>query len=422
MASSTNSVRKNVIASDQTSTESKKVAEQGPEATARKTFQVFSEAKSRDSDDELTGVSDELAIFTRQASIPPEFTTISCRDQNIKGSELIEMVHNSIKNWYDLAINLACEEERDIGGAIVSPPDVKKGILSIEMPKDWVMSLGGWKGMMPSEEVQKYFLGRSKSEKFTGVQIFDSEVFPLIDGRIHLPKGFSINQVDITGSWKPHGNKWALIPGKTDLSYSQIVEAIKTIKKYFKKYFKKDFNLDDPKIASLQLWALNRETDWPIWFTEIPRKNQKEILNFLDYLNGLMFGVEASGLNAALAISLMTLDLIAHGRLDYSTAFKANNDGGIYPYACFGNNRGTYTARESILLHSKKSCDPLSMKAFRENPSLSPVAIKEAILIKKWLKHRNVLQEEFTHAEQIEKIDLAIKDVISSHFAPWLGR
>lgn len=415
MTSKINPVQENVALSSPTSIDSN----QQPDTTIVKTSQVFLDATS--SDDELPEASEELIIIKRRDRMRANAMTISCQDQNIKGSELIEIVHNSVHNVYKELVNLACEYEKDIGGALISPPDEENGIVRISAPRDWLLSLGGWKGMMPSEEIQIYFLrgfsDKNKKEKFKGVKIYESEVFPLIDHRIHVPQEFSIKGFDITKHWKKGANQWIQESGKTDLSYSQIIDAIDLIKR--------EFTLNDPQIATLQLWALNQEEDLPIFFESISQDNQEEILTFLNYLNGLMFGVEPSGLNAALATSLMTLELIVIGRLRYQEAFKANEDGGFYPYACFGNNKGTYTAREEILLHPKKDLDDfkentphLSMQKFRKPPHPSPVAAKEAILIKTWLQHRHILQDNLAYTVQKEKIVKAIEDLIDAYLSP----
>lgn len=387
----------------------------------RKIHEAFKEVKAEqsasDSDDELVD-NKTIVTFARKVRPPVVAMTIPCRDKNVKGSTLIEIAHNVVRSWYDGAVDMACEYEKDIGGALIPTPNVNGGILSIQHPRDWFMSLGGWKGMMPSEEIKEYFFNESRGRevtRFSGVEIYkNGVVFPIDDQRLHLPEGFIIKGEDVTKSWRKEGNKWFQIQGKTDLSYSQIVRAIDGIKK--------NFEVSDAQIAKLQLAALSRERGFPLWFNAIAKENQKEILQFLDYLNALMFGIEASGLNAALVEGLMILDLIADGHIDYKNAFKANEDGGIYPYACFGDNKGTYRARENILVHKKTNATPLSMKPFRTNTSLSPIATKEAILIKMWLEHNQAVLETGSHAQQVKAIKDAIEDLVSYYYSPWLNR
>ena len=223
-----------------------------------------------------------------------------------------------------------------------------------------------------------------------------------------MPDKFVIGNFDVTEHWvKSKNEKWIKGFGKTDLSYSQILSAIDHIKK--------SYSIADAQIAQLQLWGLARSTKEPDWTAKLKPLDREQVVIFLDYLNALMFGVEASGLNASLLVSAMMLDLIANGQYSYRIAFKANDHGGVYPYACFGNNKGTYNEREKAML-----LDPPSMSAWRNNPELSPVAIKEAILIKVWLKYSDVLDSKFTYEEQRKCIDHAMRDLRTFYFSPWL--
>lgn len=393
------------------------------------------------SDDDLQDLGSELTIFEREGPIEVEATTIPCVDasgktKNIKGSELIEIIHERVLNTHEEAVVLATEYEKDIPGFVIDHPTVERGVIQIQGWKDWIMSLGGWKGMMPREEVQGYFAasdypqfypGLDRHRKFVGARVYDNPLlFPIENGRVHITKGFSIAEFDVTGFRRKVSGKWVKIPsGKTDLSYSQIGEAIR--------FIKNKFLLSDSDLAKLQLFAVCRRADIPegIW-KRTPEANQKEILQFLDYLNCLMFGIEASGLNAALIINLMTLDLIVDGVMDYQTAFKKNKDGGVYPYACFGNNKGSYSARERIILHRKarnRFClgepekpDPLSLKEFRDLPSLSPVALKEAILIKMWLTFSKVIGSHMVYEEAVARIQAAIEDLEQYYLYPQASR
>ncbi|KAF3362697.1 hypothetical protein PHSC3_000684 [Chlamydiales bacterium STE3] len=377
---------------------------------------------SQDSDQEDLEYEKSSFVFQRNTKVPVTCMTIPCLDGNIKGSTLIEITHSIIQNRYGDVLDCACEYDKDRGGAAIDPPVVKNQILSINEPCEWFLSLGGWKGMMPSEEVQEYFFNQFKfpanrTARFAGVDIYQNgKVFDLVNHRIHLPINFSIAHFDVTGYWQKQGEKWVKIPsGKTDLSYSQIINALNFIKEHF--------HLEDHHIASLQLSLLSRQLPFPKAFTEqVNEKNQEETIQFLDYLNGLMFGVEASGLNTALATSLMTLDLIKDQKLDYKMAFNANADGGIYPYACYGNNRGTYAAREEILLHKKQYFSSFSMKTFRKDLNLSPVAVKEAVLIKRWLDSNIALSKESERSLQVATIKLAICDLVDFYFSPWLAK
>jgi hypothetical protein len=369
--------------------------------------------------------SDSYKLFSCAQKLSAIATTIPCHGKNIKGNMLIKIAHKCVKEWASDAIDLACEYEKDLDGAMIPAPTVdNKRVLHLQEPREWFMTLGGWKGMMPSKEFKSYFFFASDNsvtrESFTGVEVFnDGVIFPIIDGRVHIPNGFCIGNYDVTQYWKKsQTNKWERPTGKTDLSYKQILEVIKNIKNIT--------NLRDNEIAFLQLHLLSS----PKYIEKLndklahqSREICKQITIFLNYLNALMFGIEASGLNAALLVSAMTLDLIVQGTLSYEDAFKANKekngvckDGGMYPYACFGNNQGTYSQRENMMLRK-----PPSMKDWRNNLSLSPVGLKEVMLIKEWLKSAKVLDSKLDHETQLSKIRSAIKDLCTFYFSPWVN-
>ncbi|MCB1116061.1 MAG: hypothetical protein KDK71_06285 [Chlamydiia bacterium] len=369
------------------------------------------------SDDDLGALDkvNDIHITDRKSVVPVDAMTIYCSDTNIKGSELITIAHDVVQTFFDGAIDYACEYERDIGGAVIPPPYVKDGILHIKAKRDWVMSLGGWKGMMPREEVQNFFFYGFESEKnpnerFTGVKISNKgPVFPIINGRLHITENFTIKSYNITTYYKKVNDEWVKCTGKTDLSYSQIVSAISEIKKMF--------SLTDSQIAFSQLCLFDSGSLPEDIIEHIPEESWKEVRQFLEYLNALMFGIEASGLNAAQVTGLMTLDLIVDEKISYSQAFKANADGGVYPYACFGDNKGTYSEREKIISHQKSSPSSMSMKDLREEPSKSPVANKEAVLIKFWLKSNNVLEKHLANSDQKKAIERAITDIFHYFFS-----
>jgi|GEM_PF-2992630 len=375
----------------------------------------------------------QTPIFSRAGTVDPSWTSIVAPSGNIKGEVLIQAAHDAVQTWYAEVVDLCCEYEKDIGGPMISPPSTQELVVKIGEPKDWIISLAGWKGMMPSQELPGYFFfERQQTTKFVGAEIFGNGItFPVRDHRIHVPTNFIVQGYDVTQSYTRVRGTWQKI-NKTDLSYSQIIKAINRIKQTCK--------VTDSDIAKLQLCLLSRGRELPAWATE------QDVIQFLDYLNALMFGVEASGLNAALITSLMTLDLIEEGKFDYTTAFTANKDGGVYPYATFGDNGGTYRAREELLQTGTAAGPPSSMRQLRANPTLSPVGIKEAIIITSWLRHLNIENRIFheieiladmvadcpievqqeqhsrlaTHANKL--IQRVINDLMTFHFAPHFHR
>lgn len=372
------------------------------------------------SDGELPILPLSLPLFSRNLPISPVETTLQCVDRfkqlkNIKGGTLLEIAHGRVNEIFGESLDGATEYEKDIDGTHLLPPDVRKGTLFVKSPRDWFMTFAGWKGMIPKKEVQEYFFRQfAKDEidpKFSEVIIYDKEsTFTLKSNRLHISKNFKIASFDVTKAWEKVGNQFVEVPnGRTDLSYSQILRAIQFIKTTFK--------LSDSDLSYLQLKLLDRDNQIPsdLW-KNTPLKEKGEITIFLDYLNALMFGVEASGLNAAIISGLMTLDLINDRHLTYESAFKANLDGGIYPFATFGDNKNTFSKREELL---ERALSNPSMKELRENPSLSPIANKEVMLIVFWLKKKGIAINNSLYEHQVKTVDRAFKELLNAYFFFW---
>ncbi len=339
------------------------------------------------SDDDLAERENEnLYFFTPNTPPVAGDMTVSSREKNIKGSTLVQMVHNVVKS-YRLAQQSPCSAHFQADE-----------VLHIRKPMDWFTSLGGWSKWAPKSEVQG-------GQRFSGVSIYGNPHTFRIDpqSRIHLPEGFSIFGLDMCRR-----------QGKTDLSYRQIAEIIR--------FISTKLELTDPDIATLQLYALNRSTP-PLWFNE---ENHADVLYFLDYLNSLIFGVEASGLNTGLVTGLMTLELIVGGIITYRQAFCENENGGFYPFASVGSksgsyssNAGSYRARTAIVGHKAYGRDcQLSMKDYREGDPACPVAVKEAILIRKWLHFRGVVSSDTKFSQQIKNIKSSTRELIVNYYFP----
>ena len=58
-----------------------------------------------------------------------------------------------------------------------------------------------------------------------------------------------------------------------------------------------------------------------------------------------------------------------------------------------------------------------NMKDLREEPSKSPVANKEAVLIKFWLKSNNVLEKHLANSDQKKAIERAVTDIFHYFFS-----
>ena len=72
-----------------------------------------------DSDEEIINLSnDRIFEFSKQTTLSASIMTVPCLDQNIKGSQLVEIAHEVIRDFYGCAVDYACEYEKDIGRAV----------------------------------------------------------------------------------------------------------------------------------------------------------------------------------------------------------------------------------------------------------------------------------------------------------------
>ena len=402
-------------------------------ATHQKATSTLLKDNSDDSDDESLG----FKPFTD--ALPQRFfaihTTVVCKKtpegqvKHIKGSTLISIAHIAVKVAY---ASLRTENFSDEMSAYycfylpnVLPANAIKGIFHIRTAKDWIRSLGGWKGMIPSKERKEYetFLPEEYDipKKFNEVKLFDTSISFLIkDGRLHLcsiGEKFIIKDItktkhgkdiEITEARKKVNNQWISYT-KTDLSYPQIIEAIRSIKILT--------NKNDSELSQYQIDLLSNIKNT---FSDNEEHN-KQIETFFHFLNVLMFGVESTGLNAGILTSLMTLELIANDVFTYEQAFyykintKLHPFGGFYPFANFGNNQGTYNNREALLVEDIQ-VGQKSMKSYRKQTIGSPIALKEAFITKLWLQTNNHLDDSFTFDEQTKVIKEKLIEFMIPYF------
>jgi hypothetical protein len=422
-------------------------------SSSTSTRSYFNSSGISESDTDFSDSEDrQFPILRRDTPQRAKIMTVKCKDKNIKGNELIKITHELIQKKYSKIIDdlniygfttcgwaiplnyptlfilphLPVNYHRvgiNYSYTLEFPDEINsqhgKVVMEVHSLIHWLISLGGWKGMQPETEIKQYgiqeyaFSGQGR-RKFAGVKIYDTEIiFPIKEHRIHLPVNFAIGKYLVTDHWEKdeEGKEWSRIT-KTDLTYGQINKAINEIKERYE--------ISDSRLAEMQLKCLVGSYDTCLNIdgqgkrtifhdlSRVPINIQEQIRDFLNYLNALMFGIEPSGLNASLATSLMTLDLIKGGKLTYQTAFVADRDnGGAYPYATCGNNSGTYNARVPII-----NGENTSMKEYRANPAKSPVANKEATIIKQWLRFKQVIEKDRRYEKQLGKISKAITGLL----------
>lgn len=413
-----------------------------------------------DSDSE-DGSNYNPSYFSRSESIHANQTTVATSNTNIKGNQLIKITHDRVHELHKVFINkykknyADCVHKRNgiLFEAYSNTND--KNFVKIANNKDWMLALGAcnyW-GVNNFEKPPIF----SKDDLYQNVEIE-------ISSQIFYYKQIVTDQ----GS----GARLFFDENKdSDFSYTDINSRFDR--------FLKNLNIPEIKVAKIQLYLIqNPNADFEqvakfIEFGLSDKKNEKEfceLIKFLNWLNFLMLIVESSSANAGLAISLMTIELISSGQLKYKEAFYANNDGGSYPYATFsndeGNNIGTFQTRAEIIKDNnliglndeknKKSIQKIEERIkdleikkakneadepkiehilkklkkdalalyeaqskihlARQFPELSPVAVKEAMLIKRWLTLKSAIHSDQTMDQNIASINTKIQSLLAEYF------
>lgn len=315
--------------------------------------------------------------FKDSVEVPFQATTVICKDgKKIKGTYLLELVHEVVQ-----------KKIADIG---------KEDTTVFDVSDDDTMMLTKQAIITEGEE----WLSRIDQWPIHGSPAI-TKIVEIHKNRFKLTGGENNPRIHFKGD---------------DLKYWEIIKKISS--------FETDFKLKQTQIAALQLYALSRKTsdDELKWFFKMKKEDRKELLEFLDFLNALMFGVEGSYMKpeATVAISLMTLDLIAQGDLTYEDAFDGDKKtlGGAYPYAIWGNKLPPERKkRDEILKESIDSDEQIRLKKYRKDPKKSPILLKEAILIRHWLSVNNVDDAKKSKSTQVEKIQKAVKTLVTKHFS-----
>jgi len=136
----------------------------------------------------------------------------------------------------------------------------------------------------------------------------------------------------------------------------------------------------------------------------ILEKDGVGLMVWLDYLNTLIFKVEASRINTTVISGLMMLQLIEHGHLTYKTAFYDNPSFlGQFPGASIATTHN-FKTRAQLLTYEGF----LGMKTDRQHPRWLMCTLKESIMMLNWFKifvlqgkdpknfTRNELLQDFT--------------------------
>ncbi|MFN8771220.1 MAG: hypothetical protein ACK5Z5_00985 [Neisseriaceae bacterium] len=114
----------------------------------------------------------------------------------------------------------------------------------------------------------------------------------------------------------------------------------------------------------------------------LDNNNCHNLIVWIDYLNTLIFKVEASRINTTAITGIMMLQLIEYGHLTYEEAFYDNgNFLGQFPGASIATKHN-FKARAQLLTYKGF----LGMKTDRQHPKWLMCTLKESIMMMNWLK------------------------------------
>ncbi len=314
-------------------------------------------------------------------------------NDRIKGDELIKICHEFTKKAIEM---------QQKSSALM---DLENKSYIINKPNHWLVHAGKWACTQASSEEKNsksWFNRRNKLDldskesisRYFSIFNFEMEVkFFKKYERLYIPNDFTILKIPFE------------FKNKTDLSYKDIIEIINDISKTYK--------IDDEQLATLQLSLLKFDEkevnnifkditfmDYIDEVTPIPnyiRSNIPctKIKNFLNYFNALIFGVEASRINTTFLTGIMTLELIQAGTITYKDAFSKNQYGGIFPLATVFSGAGNFKARGELL----KESHLVGLRLDRQYPQWLNVHLKEAKIIKKWLKMKKKINRDMLVSE-----------------------
>ncbi len=369
-----------------------------PEDTKLFTWQEVgnSDSEISESDDE------ELYRFTLDSPIKAKATTIVSKDQEkIKGDELIATVHEIVnqhyKKAYPKAEKLKTEETK-------TTPETEK--LS---SKDLFATAGRWAISPAKSELSK---------KNTLKTVLFKESALKVELKLNEEKT----------SERLH-NLLDNIQTKTDYSCKQILK--------YSKFFMKDYHINDVILARIQLRVLRGKNISDTYLdkmkkhykdnkdtTDKKKPDIKKLMKWVDFLNAWIFGVEASRINATYATAVMGLRLIAKKQMTYKEAFFETHEyGAQMPFASQNTGTHNFKMRAKMIkyrqLEKSKLPEDKNILGFsyeRMHPQWLAVSLKEAILIKNWLKFKHIISREESRNKQMKKIKNAVTKLMEKYY------
>lgn len=342
----------------------------------------YSGALVGDSDVSGSSSEDEYHLDITTA-MRPKAVTVYGRDGRLKGSELVEMAHSLSQSHVKRVFQKAGQQRSN------------KGSASIESGTDFAAFSGAFAASKTKLELEDTLLPAMffpKTGDMEKSQRFSLEYTPASSGpktgeRLHVSTelGKYLSKKGIT---------------QTDLTCAQMARAVDR--------FKADIDgMTDSRIATRQLKMLR--------LGEHNVSNGQHLDRFVMYMNAYMFGVEASRVNATFATGLMTLKLIASGKMTYKQALDEDGFGGRFPMAVKASGSGNFKARKRLIEHVDWGQDP-GMKTDRRYPQWLAIALKEGALIKTYMKHVGKLDRSKTVQQQRVAMTSKIKALLERYF------
>lgn len=341
---------------------------------------IFTKSLAGDSEGELSASDTEAngapkhAKFRLESAIKPKEVTILGTDGRIKGDQLISLTHRLIQATIST-----------VQGASSFEPK-KEGSHRIKKGSHWLKATGHWVQFQADSEIKKEFQFDKASVGLSKLEV-RMEYLPTRTERIHLSDEKFLRKL------------WGDVPSKTDYSCKEIFTITDSLRGFA--------ILDDKALATIQLDRLkgidtNSQTD-------------TRIGPWIDYVNVWLFGVEASRINTTFVTGVMVLELIQAGKMSYKEALSDNPEfGGQLPPATLKSGSNNFKARRRLLEHAEVK--PIGLSEDRQNPQWLAITLKEALVIKNWLKLKRIISRDFPIEIQRNQIAHAIEGLIQNTY------
>ena len=320
-----------------------------------------------------------LGFFGRSATTTVSIQTKTAirytplkKHKRIKGDELIALC----QKWAQTAVQEAIKKN----GSITKT----KTHYRIHKTNDWLRSAG-------------HMVVHPSKDMVADTLFFDTLCVGRSNVRLTLKKEGATERLYFPADLLKQITKAKTLPAHTDLSCKEIADITQTRIT--------TRNTTDQQYAEWQLARLQGESG--------PDKTLDR--QWLDSVNTWMFGVEASRNNTTFVTGVMTLELIAAGQLTYKDAFAENQFGGRFPMATLQSGTGNMAARRKLIEHAEHN-KAAGMKTDRMHPQWLAIPLKEAVLIKHWLRHFQHVDSHMSKKTILENYETAVSGILKMYF------